>query len=318
MTYPKKIGAVVLALVLSLVGLALAAGPAQAVVDPAVKFRGDDPCAPAVVVAYGFQVVPEKWAPWLVVHDGTELHVLKLITGEGTISLNPEAGPTTIRYRVFGGGESDNHLPTGGWQGLDDWIKSADGPGSYDALTADSLLAAPLELFKPWRYARRDGCVTPGEPTSNQLECAAATAPTVAGTIEIPDTEGVQYLLDGEPIEAGTHELAPGTYTVTAEPEPGYAFPPEFKPEWTFTLGAINGCPGTPGLPGNPGADGQDGTDGDDGISSVATGSGGELPKTSSGIANPGLLAIGAALLLLFGGLAYGLNRVRRVTFTAG
>jgi hypothetical protein len=328
MRYPKKIGAVVLALVLSLVGLASVAGPAQAVEELAyrspfkIEYNGD--CTVTVSV-YG---------PQYHVASGIKTAGLAVKTDDDSAFTVPEpkagSGPFTadesltvrlnqsgfVYYRWFHGAESsDGSIPP--WNLTGDWV--------------DKVVALETEQDRNWNAGDFDSsfmewkkqplrvptCATPEEPTSSQLECAAATAPTVAGTIEIPDTEGVQYLLDGEPIDAGTHELAPGTYAVTAEPEPGYAFPPEFTPEWTFTLGAINGCPGTPGLPGDPGADGQDG---DDGISGVATGGGGggELPKTGAGILSPGVLAVAAALLMLLGGLAYWLNRVRRVTFTTG
>ncbi len=63
----------------------------------------------------------------------------------------------------------------------------------------------------------------------------------VEGSFTIPSTTGVQYLLDGEPIDAGTY-AGPRTGTITAEAEQGYRLTDS---EWWFDLNlpAAEACP---------------------------------------------------------------------------
>ncbi|MDZ7677501.1 MAG: hypothetical protein U5K29_03000 [Acidimicrobiales bacterium] len=74
-------------------------------------------------------------------------------------------------------------------------------------------------------------------------DCKQETAPVeptvtpsqqcgVEGTFEIPDTEGVQYLLDGDPIEAGIYD-GPESGTLTAEAEAGYELT---NSQWSFPV----------------------------------------------------------------------------------
>ncbi|MFN8158612.1 MAG: hypothetical protein U0R68_14440 [Candidatus Nanopelagicales bacterium] len=69
--------------------------------------------------------------------------------------------------------------------------------------------------------------VTPVEPT-----VAQSTACGVEGTYTIPSTRGVQYLLDGEPIAAGTYD-GPASGTVTATALEGYRLSTK---AWSFEL----------------------------------------------------------------------------------
>lgn len=57
---------------------------------------------------------------------------------------------------------------------------------------------------------------------------------TDAGTIVIPDLEGVAYRIDGTTVAPGTIDAAPGTVTVTAEALEGYALtgPAEWSEEF--------------------------------------------------------------------------------------
>lgn len=73
------------------------------------------------------------------------------------------------------------------------------GPESFEVdLAAAKVCATPVAP-----EASAETCLIPGEPTS--------------GFVTIPETEGVRYLLDNEPVEAGRYEVEPGDYTVTAE-----------------------------------------------------------------------------------------------------
>ena len=63
----------------------------------------------------------------------------------------------------------------------------------------------------------------------------------VASTFTVPETTGISYLVDGEPIAAGTY-TSPTTGTITAQAEKGYALG---NSEWSFTLDlpATVACP---------------------------------------------------------------------------
>lgn len=52
--------------------------------------------------------------------------------------------------------------------------------------------------------------------------------------ITIPSVTGVIYKIDGN-VVTGVVPITENT-TVTAEPDEGYAFPPEADDEWTFTF----------------------------------------------------------------------------------
>ena len=69
--------------------------------------------------------------------------------------------------------------------------------------------------------------VTVVEPTITTSEQCG-----VASTFTVPETAGITYLVDGEPIDAGTYS-SPTTGTVTAQAQQGYALS---SSEWSFTL----------------------------------------------------------------------------------
>ncbi|MDD9204900.1 hypothetical protein PU560_00305, partial [Georgenia sp. 10Sc9-8] len=52
-------------------------------------------------------------------------------------------------------------------------------------------------------------------------------------TYTVPTTEGVEYLIDGDVVEAGTYP-GTGTVTVTARALEGYVFSDDTTTEWTL------------------------------------------------------------------------------------
>jgi hypothetical protein len=301
-------------------GLALSAAPAQAEElirqSPVRIDQSYGACAPVKLTTYAEAYIVASANGQTVVSE----------SAGAAVKIGPFDAPTVVYWRLFGGPERDNDYPL--WIGHPDTYGGLSNTDFKDAINAygtafggfEWTTYGPVELDGnpfirdgQWKKFRVKGCATPEEPTSSQLECAAGDAPTIAGAIEIPDTEGVQYLLDGEEIEAGTHELVPGAYTVTAEPKPGYVLDEDVDHAWDFTVAPINGCPGTPGTPGPPGdpgapgADGQDGTDGEGGMNQASNDK--QLPQTGS----PALLLFGIGLFLtVIGGLGMALPRLWR------
>lgn len=132
-------------------------------------------------------------------------------------------------------------------------------------------------------------CDEPGTITIPEIPASAASGPPVAALstdlvevppLEPPVEEGPGYRLNGEPVEPeSTHEVEPGTHTVTIE------HGSIVYKTWVIEIEAPD-CPGE----------------------------GGELPETGVPTA---VVAGGAVLLLALGGGLFLLARRRRVTFTA-
>ncbi|MHB1738634.1 MAG: hypothetical protein ACYCXA_03975, partial [Actinomycetes bacterium] len=78
-------------------------------------------------------------------------------------------------------------------------------------------------------------CVTPAAPTSTNGTCTVDN-----GSITIPSTPGVQYLIGGENASAGTISEPVGSYTVTAVAQTGYTL--TGTTSWTLTIQAATGC----------------------------------------------------------------------------
>ena len=81
--------------------------------------------------------------------------------------------------------------------------------------------------------------------------------------VEIPETDGVEYEINGKAVDAGKHEYGfngPEEVKVTAKPRDGYAFSDDAVTEWTWRTDGIEECP--PVTPGDdkPGTD-KPGTD---------------------------------------------------------
>lgn len=77
----------------------------------------------------------------------------------------------------------------------------------------------------------------PEEPVDIEVTATAPTFDDEADTYTIPEVEGVQYLVDGEPAEAGTVSVGDVavTVTVTAEAEEGYVLEGTTSWEGVFT-----------------------------------------------------------------------------------
>lgn len=139
---------------------------------------------------------------------------------------------------------------------------------------------------------------TPTEPTTTDQTCDEP------GTITLADDEGVLWTIDGESVEPGTSQAAPGDYEIVATPAGGYTFGKDAVDTFTVTVEpSVEACPGPPGPEGPKGAPGEDGEDGENIITvddvTPAASTGDSLPKTGA----PGSLALvaGAGLLLMLG-----------------
>jgi len=91
------------------------------------------------------------------------------------------------------------------------------------------------------------GDVHPVEPNVVDQTCVVNIdtdhGTLVTGYIDIPNTTGVNYYIDGVLAAAGHHDLAPGDYTVTFAAIPDYTLAGDF-PEggWVETIGAAKLC----------------------------------------------------------------------------
>lgn len=90
----------------------------------------------------------------------------------------------------------------------------------YGTAGSDPRLPLPAEVF-----ALFEGTVTVVNPTR----------PSIAGNvITIPSTTGVIYKIDGE-VVTGSVTITEDVF-VTAQPAPGYQFPPTADTDWSFEL----------------------------------------------------------------------------------
>lgn len=284
MTLRRIIGCAA-ALTTTLLGALALAGPAQAHhngVD--VQVAHTRPCD-EITFTSGWEIAEHQVASTVVV-----VRVAGQVQSApvGTpLAAGPFAEPTTVEWRVWGGGERGYDHPP-----LDD----------LDALLAH-LAAGGGELDPDtpgvaWHRLYVDGCAGPQAPELVAAQC------DVLAELVVPEVEGVVY-------SHGSGPLNPGVHLVTAEPADGWAFPADATAEWEFVVQAVPGCPGQPGDPGQPGSDGDDGQDG---TSAVAAGGDEQLPLTGGG-AVP--LALAGSGLLGVGGVAVALARRRRIQFAA-
>ena len=145
-------------------------------------------------------------------------------TGPGT-STTPVITPATTEHITYAvNGSVVTATPDEGYQlgAADGWtIDPETGVGSYTVtlVTPDCTVVVTV--------------VDPTITTSEQ--CG------VAATFTVPETAGITYLVDGEPIDAGTYS-SPTTGTITAQAQKGYALS---NSEWSFTLDlpATGACP---------------------------------------------------------------------------
>ncbi|HIZ35521.1 MAG TPA: hypothetical protein H9815_07060, partial [Candidatus Ruania gallistercoris] len=123
-----------------------------------------------------------------------------------------------------------------------------DAPIAYYALEYD--LAADGEGFATSGFEYLTG-IAAGQPEPEepvQVTPEEVTFTDEPGTEDdsftVPEVEGVQYLLEGEVIEAGTHAGA-GSVTITAQALQGYELAEGATAEWSHTFDTTGG-PGEP------------------------------------------------------------------------
>lgn len=198
--------------------------------------------------------------------DEAEPVSLSLTPESATGTDGTDLGPITISSNVTGV-ELQGELPAGtelitetgakarlGKQ-VDDGDKfflrvakgTPDGSASVEALTGDRVLSGPGRIFfgansrtqtlilaqprvdsasatATFSWTKSLTEVTPAEATFED-ECGIEK-----DTYTVPETEGVDYFVDGEVVEAGTHPGS-GTVTITAQPQAGYTL--TGTTEWT-------------------------------------------------------------------------------------
>jgi hypothetical protein len=126
------------------------------------------------------------------------------------------------------------------------WIKALALPG-YEILVpniwdhvfadpGDCLVDAPIEPV----VASDQVCVLDNPET--------LAAHLESGTITIPNTAHVTYSVNGVEKGAGEYDYEPGTYTISAEADPGYKLTGVPDP-WTVTIKAAELCGQLPDLP---------------------------------------------------------------------
>lgn len=308
----KRIFTMIASLTIVMLGFAAPAAATQG--ETWIKATPGD-CEATVIESGGEHVDNAR----VVVDDGTEVHVGSVGT---TIEVGPFSEPTTVYYRIFGGGERDHDVPL--WNGYgdadfkDDINKYAADNGGWGWTVAGTADENP---FTNWKSVPTLGCVTPEEPTFTHPICERVDGEetTKPGGFVVPEVDGVIY----KPAESG--ELDHGDkITIKAWPDEGYVFPDGKRYEkWSF-LAVIVPCDGADGKDGSDGSDGadgkdgSDGKDGDDGKSIVtvddvtpAASTSDTLPKT--GVFGPVQLVVGALALMVLGGLlvAHGRRKAR-------
>lgn len=198
--------------------------------------------------------------------DEAEPVSLSLTPESATGTDGTDLGPITVSSNVTGV-ELQGELPAGtelitetgakarlGKQ-VDDGDKfflrvakgTPDGSASVEALTGDRVLSGPGRIFfgansrtqtlilaqprvdsasatATFSWTKSLTEVTPAEATFAD-ECGIEK-----DTYTVPETEGVDYFVNGEVVEAGTHPGS-GTVTVTAQPQAGYTL--TGTTEWT-------------------------------------------------------------------------------------
>ncbi|MFK4790998.1 hypothetical protein [Microbacterium sp. ZW T5_56] len=179
------------------------------------------------------------------------------------------------------------------------------------AVTADGYVF-PDGADTEWTFS-----YTPDEVDPQPVPVTPAAPTQDRNVITIPDTPGVAYQGgDGNPLEPGVIEITEDT-TITAVPEEGYDFPEGATQRWTFEYVAPDGGDGD----GDNGGDGtsSDGSGnggpgrGDDGSTGTPSSDGEELAATGAELPLAALIG-GALLLMMCGGAAIGVSRLRQLS----
>ena len=164
----------------------------------------DDPadCQPGVVPNHGDPVTATE----PVFTDGDEPHVTIPDTAGLIYYIDDAAVEPGINYLEPGTVVTVRARTASG----DDYL---DGPSSWTHYVPGGMDLTP---------------VTPAAPVFTD------EPGTEGDTVTIPATEGVDYYLDWEPVEAGTHPVPWGYAEVVAEPATGYAIQGPSSWQWTF------------------------------------------------------------------------------------
>src|SRR5690625_3817811 len=158
------------------------------------------------------------------------------------------------------GGESPDFANLGeGDVPLQDILVAAqDAPIAYYVMEYDMAEEGEEFAVTGFEYLTGLEAGEPGEP-SEPVEVTPEDVTftdepgTENDTFTVPEVEGVQYLVDGEVIDAGTHP-GQGLVTVTAEAVEGYVLAEGATTEWSheFSTDGEDPDPGDPGEPSEP------------------------------------------------------------------
>ncbi|GMA29459.1 rhamnogalacturonan lyase [Arenivirga flava] len=259
-------------------------------------------------------------SPSIVRHPGRTL-----LTAEGTLTNNGTKGNPSLVADVLGDWREELVVRTADSSALRIYTSTEETHIKLYTLLHDPQYRADVAR----QQTSYNQPAYPSFHLASDTDWSTVPLPTTAvtpdevvsadGIVTIPDTEGVRYLLDGEPVEAGEIDVradaetaSSGTsgtggvalaavaareVTVTAEAERWYRLAADATASWTFAIAD------TP-APGDGGGDGPGGgTEQDDDGASAGAGAGtaatGSLSTTGADLPVP--LLIGAALALLAG-----------------
>lgn len=97
----------------------------------------------------------------------------------------------------------------------------------------DSELSATVSFVEPFPCDLTTLPLVEPNVTTTQATCAAS------GSYTLSDTEGVQWVVNGENVNAGTYTAAPGsTVSIEAVALDGFGFGPETQTEWELEFAA--------------------------------------------------------------------------------
>lgn len=183
--------------------------------------------------------------------DGTVTLVFADDVNELRLDLGTLNSSGEIAGRIMWPGASvDEDGVASGWPGWElidgEWVNVGDGNFGWTRSLDKATIEINPELIVDLSYppATPDCLVDPPfefptlplvEPnvTTTQATCAAS------GTYTLSNTEGVQWVVDGENANAGTYTAAPGSnVSIEAIALDGFGFAPETQTEWELEFAA--------------------------------------------------------------------------------
>src|SRR5690625_1868313 len=167
---------------------------------------------------------PPIGCPELAAYDAPATLVLEADDGEGS-------GVDTVEYSLDGGD----------WVAYDGEVEVSE-PGSHTVTFRATDAAGNVSEVEEMTFAvAGDEAPEPVEVTPADVTFDDQPG-TDSDTFTVPETEGVEYLVDGEVVEAGTYPGS-GEVTVTARALEGFVLAEGATTEWTHTFSTEGGEP---------------------------------------------------------------------------